>query len=121
MQWFALVIVAAAVATAVTLFLRTRQRGPTPPIQKNPYHCVSIEHGWYACGAAVQVKDIRYLSKEAPTLPLRECNFENCQCRYEHFPDRRVEERRGLFGSAASNDGNRRRRDRRQRPHRYAF
>jgi hypothetical protein len=31
----------------------------------------------------------RFLSREAPQLPLKACDREDCTCRYEHHQDRR--------------------------------
>ena len=33
----------------------------------------------------------RYLSKDAPRLPLRDCTESGCTCRYRHYEDRRHE------------------------------
>jgi hypothetical protein len=36
----------------------------------------------------------RFLSREAPRLPLRDCDRPDCSCRYEHHEDRRRGPRR---------------------------
>lgn len=55
----------------------------------NPYHAVSIERGSKACAAARQMESKRYLSSEAPMLPVRGCTMTTCKCRYVHYNDRR--------------------------------
>ena len=54
----------------------------------NPYHAVSIHPAANACGAAEDIKSQRFLSEEAPALPLPNCQA-NCHCRYVHHTDRR--------------------------------
>lgn len=64
----------------------------------NPYHAVSIRYRMNACEAAKQLTDKRFLSNEAPKLPLPECTASTCHCHYEHYEDRRDgEERRTPF------------------------
>ncbi len=59
------------------------------------YHAVSIKHSAAGCRAAKAVGNVRFLSNEAPLIPLPGCNTpKSCRCRYEHYPDRRDEPRR---------------------------
>ena len=72
----------------------------TPP--REPWHAVRIAPGAVACPAAVAIRSQRYLSAEAPPIPLPECTFKNrCACTYRHLPDRREIQRRasdrGMF------------------------
>ena len=69
---------------------------PPAPARKaaEPWHAVSIVPGERICAAARALKGQRFLSREAPTLPLRECDLTVCKCRYTHHPDRRVGPRR---------------------------
>ncbi len=60
----------------------------------NPYHAVSIMPGQRACKAARTSMLSRFLSSEAPALPLKTCDAGQCTCRYQHHPDRRAEEPR---------------------------
>jgi hypothetical protein len=60
----------------------------------NPWHAVGIIPCLDACGAAQSVRNVRYLSQEAPTLPLKGCTAGKCTCRYRHFQDRRGSPRR---------------------------
>jgi hypothetical protein len=47
-----------------------------------------------ACAAARKLEDQRFLSREAPRLPLRNCDYPNCECHYVHHADRRSGPRR---------------------------
>lgn len=55
----------------------------------HPYHCVSIRSRADACEVAKQLADKRFLSSEAPLLPLANCTAASCRCRYAHYEDRR--------------------------------
>jgi hypothetical protein len=61
----------------------------------NPHHAVSIVPGHRACPEAQALQGQRFLSREAPALPLRGCGAGKCTCRYEHYQDRRKGGRRG--------------------------
>lgn len=43
----------------------------------------------------VETKE-RFLSREAPRLPLAGCTMKYCRCRYVHYKDRRQRERRNF-------------------------
>jgi hypothetical protein len=60
----------------------------------NPYHAVSIVAGSQACEAAKALQGRRFLSKEAPRLPIEGCTSGNCHCHYAHHEDRRALVRR---------------------------
>jgi hypothetical protein len=64
------------------------------------YHAVSIRCAGNACGAAKNLRDARFLSLDAPNLPLADCtNNSRCKCRYRHYGDRRIDLRRDVdFG-----------------------
>ncbi len=70
--------------------------------QRNPYHCVEIHGGRDACEAARKLGKTRFLSREAPVLPLQGCNAPHCTCSYAHFDDRREHDRRNPYGEWAS-------------------
>ncbi|GLR33141.1 hypothetical protein [Shewanella decolorationis] len=55
----------------------------------HPFHCVSIENAGNCCEQADAIKGKRFLSKEAPELPMKACSQSNCQCHYQHYDDRR--------------------------------
>lgn len=80
---------------------------------RNRWHAVSIVPRGQACEAAQACRGKRYLSLEAPRLPLQGCDAAQCQCRYRHFEDRRATQRRQDDASAAATSrGNRNRRER---------
>jgi len=66
-----------------------------------PYHSVTIKSLRSSCVTARALKDIRFLSREAPALPLEDCDVATCSCRYEHHTDRRGGPRRGAEMGAA--------------------
>ena len=56
---------------------------------------VSIRHAGSACKAVKDVETQRFLTAEAPSLPLADCSTPNqCQCKYHHHTDRREDPRR---------------------------
>jgi hypothetical protein len=59
------------------------------------WHAVGIVPTARSCDAARACRDRRYLSAEAPALPLKGCDAVRCECRYGHFDDRRRGPRRG--------------------------
>ncbi len=59
------------------------------------YHAVSIRCTSNACEAARSKVGQRHLSTEAPLLPLDQCDRpDHCECRYQHYDDRRGDPRR---------------------------
>ncbi len=59
------------------------------------FHAVTVRQTAAACGAAKTIAEQRFLSAEAPMLPLGGCNTpRSCRCRYQHFSDRREGPRR---------------------------
>jgi hypothetical protein len=62
---------------------------------KPKWHAVEVVAPRSACAAAQSLKGQRFLSAEAPLLPLAECTRSAlCTCIYRKYPDRRVEARR---------------------------
>lgn len=59
-----------------------------------PYRCVVIQPGQEACPAVRDLAGQRFLTRAAPLLPLDNCSAAGCRCRYDHFADRREDERR---------------------------
>lgn len=59
-----------------------------------PFHAVTIAPGYRPCAAAGKLRNHRFLSREAPVLPLKDCDRTDCQCRYQHYEDRRDAQRR---------------------------
>jgi hypothetical protein len=101
-NWVLLLIAAVAVAVWVMWFLsEPRARTPATPLARGKtaggtsmFHAVSLRPGLEACEAAKKLKGERFLSKNAPSLPLSTCEAADCQCWYEHFADRRMDDRR---------------------------
>lgn len=58
------------------------------------FHAVTIVPGAHACIAAQAQFGQRFLSHEAPPLPLKGCETARCECRYGHHDDRRGGPRR---------------------------
>jgi hypothetical protein len=56
----------------------------------SPYHAVVVTAGHPSCEAAKQLATVRFLKREAPSLPLAGCYVRPCECRYSHYADRRT-------------------------------
>ncbi|MGA2396600.1 MAG: hypothetical protein ABSG30_00845 [Steroidobacteraceae bacterium] len=83
---------------------------------RNRWHAVVIVPGAGHCKAAESAKGRRFLSAEAPLLPLRECDAAACTCKYRHHEDRRgasrrSEEARGRQRAGTDRRSNRGRRE----------
>lgn len=65
-----------------------------PAATNNPYHAVSVLPGTNACAAAYRFSGQRFLSRQAPRLPLPSCDVAACGCRFKHHKDRRAGPRR---------------------------
>ena len=62
---------------------------------KTQWHAVAIRPKGGSCEAVQACRTARYLSKEAPRLPLAECTTsDTCTCVYKHHEDRRLKPRR---------------------------
>jgi hypothetical protein len=63
--------------------------------RSTPWHAVSVVAGRWCCEAARGIVGSRYLSREAPRLPLAQCSASHaCSCQYKHHIDRRGQPRR---------------------------
>lgn len=69
--------------------LRQAQTAAAHRVVVNPHHAVAIRPGKECCGEARALAGRRFLSGEAPGIPLRECTAKQCTCVYQHFDDRR--------------------------------
>jgi hypothetical protein len=79
---------------------RDRRTKPLLKSKSADYHAVSVKPGTYACSAANNIAGHRFLATEAPTLPLPECNADQCECHFIHHNDRRSgKDRRSPFTS----------------------
>jgi hypothetical protein len=62
------------------------------------YHCVEVRKGSHACKAVQELGNSRFLSDEAPRLPVAGCTAEQCTCSFIHHDDRRDDDRRNPYG-----------------------
>jgi hypothetical protein len=70
----------------------TKRDTPSPAAA---FQSVSILQGPNACCASKDLAKVRFLAKQAPTLPLAKCAMQHqCHCRYVKHTDRRTESRR---------------------------
>lgn len=68
---------------------------PRPLFLPNHWHAVCVDAKPLSCAAAQELRKKRFLSKEAPSLPLEGCPDRlNCPCTYKHHDDRRGKPRR---------------------------
>lgn len=113
--WLALIIA----LLALWLFYRRRshrEQEPAPPADRrvsttssSSFHAVSIRAGANACAAAKALLGERFLSAEAPSIPLPNCDASKCECRFQHHADRRSgKDRRSPFtaGGVSAETGN---------------
>ena len=78
-------------------FFGESEAEPAPAVPKkktSSYHAVTIATGPRACDVARALRGKRFLSREAPAVPLKNCDRSDCTCRYEHHDDRRKGQRR---------------------------
>ena len=75
---------------------------PTTASRTNPYQAVGIIASSRACAAAVQVRGVRFLARQAPRLPLPDCARPgNCACRFEKHADRRAVVQRSPYTNSS--------------------
>jgi hypothetical protein len=71
--------------------MSVRSRKP----RSQPWHAVSIVPRGAACNEAIALREKRFLSPQAPQLPLPNCpHKDHCSCIYKHYADRREGPRR---------------------------
>jgi len=106
MQVLALAFLVAAVAVWWQLAARRKkQQAPLAATRATgkSYHCVEVRAATSACEAVQQLGNIRFLSREAPVLPVSGCTMpKQCACRYAHHDDRRNDHRRNPYGQLSS-------------------
>ncbi len=79
--------------------LKRSQDKTAAKLKANPYHCVEIKMSYNACEAVLKLHGKRFLSADAPMLPVAECD-QSCRCTFKHYEDRRQDERRDAFNSS---------------------
>jgi hypothetical protein len=94
-----------ALLTRKLTIRKVKQAGPAAGnTAQTSYHAVSIIPGENSCAAAHRFTGRRYLSQQAPRLPLPTCDAFHCTCRFRHHKDRRAGPRRrsdiGLLSGA---------------------
>lgn len=100
--------------------MAAKETGGNKPTTDRRWHAVSVKPGPGACEAADSGTKRRWLSREAPQLPLPGCSWPSqCRCTYKHHEDRRAGGRRAEDLDAFARPVNvsserRKRRDRRQ-------
>ncbi len=73
----------------------TKEKVEEKPKADRRWHAVSVKPAPGACTAAASGKSRRWLSREAPMLPLPGCTKPDaCHCTYAHHDDRRAGGRR---------------------------
>jgi hypothetical protein len=66
----------------------------------HPFHAVSIRPGLMSCHRAGKLRNIRFLSRTAPCIPLPGCDMsKECTCHFDKHNDRRRGGDRRLFGT----------------------
>jgi len=70
---------------------------------KNLFASVSIAHDFDSCETVQGYSNIRFLTKDAPLVPLKNCAKKHiCNCKYIHHKDRRSASRRSSFNAGSS-------------------
>lgn len=70
--------------------------------KSSAFHAVSIRPSGESCAPIHAMKMHRFLSEEAPGLPLESCCAPECQCKYVHHADRRSDARDRRYGTESS-------------------
>jgi len=86
------------------------------------FNCVEVQHQADACKAVRRFADRRFLSGQAPEIPVPGCDAAECSCRYVHHKDRRHMDRRNPRAyQPESSSGERRIKRDRRRPAKTPF
>lgn len=87
-------LIAGVAAVLLALALARRTRAVIARGARESFHAVSVRDRTNSCPLAQALEGTRFLSREAPVLPLASCRNPECSCVYEHFDDRRDRDRR---------------------------
>ena len=86
----------------------TNEAPVRPQRASNPYHAVSVVipagasvSNGLVCPAAAACHGQRFLALGAPHLPFPGCTVAHCDCRYQHYEDRRHSPRRSADAGIA--------------------
>lgn len=128
LQVLILVMLVAAAVLGWRYSARQKKLHTAPVSRQRPpktYHCVEVRKGSPACKAVLDLGDTRFLSEEAPSLPLSGCTMEKCTCSFIHYDDRRDDDRRHPYKQWASlpptTEGERRKRTERRKSSESTF
>jgi hypothetical protein len=103
-----LVLLAALILAAGAAYWLTARRAALRPPDRlsapsrkvgGRFSGVEIRTRGGACRAAHALQGRRFLSKDAPSLPLSDCTHAQCACTFSKLPDRRTEGRRLDYGA----------------------
>ncbi len=128
LQVLVLVMLVAAVAFGWRYAAGKKKLRAAPVSRLKPhkiYHCVEVRTGSPACKAVQDLGNTRFLSEEAPSLPLSGCTMGKCTCSFIHYDDRRDDDRRHPYKQWASlpptAEGERRKRTERRKSSESTF
>ncbi len=106
MQVLALAFLVSAVAVWWQFAARSKKQQAELAARRTAdkrYHCVEVRAAAFACEAVQQLGNVRFLSREAPNLPVSGCSMpKGCACRYIHHDDRREDDRRNPYGQLSN-------------------
>lgn len=75
---------------------------PSSASRTNAYQAVGVIACSRACQAVAQVQGQRFLARQAPRLPLPDCDrAASCSCRFEKYADRRSVAQRSPYNNAS--------------------
>lgn len=73
----------------------------TTASRTNRYQSVAVVACRGACAAAADLQGLRFLARQAPRLPLPDCDRPgNCACRFEKHADRRAVAQRSPYNNS---------------------
>jgi hypothetical protein len=105
-QVIILILVGAALMVVGLRIVRSKRADARPAARianrTKTYHCVEVRCDDSACAAVRRLEGIRFLSDQAPLLPVSGCSAQKCTCQYVHYDDRRDDDRRNPFGQWAN-------------------
>jgi hypothetical protein len=100
---------------------RPRAEAPRKTKPAGRFGAIEIRTRRSACDAARALEGQRFLTKDAPLLPLKGCTAVQCSCSFGKLSDRRTDGRRlehgGLSASLFLTNSRRKKRDRRNVRH----
>lgn len=104
-QILVLVFLVAVVAIGWRYLARRKKLQQAPVVRERTpksYHAVEVRPGRRPCKAVQDLGNVRFLSDQAPSLPVPGCMAATCTCSFIHHDDRRQEDRRHPYGQWSS-------------------